>query len=394
MLASLYLSQGLPYGFFTQALPVLLRKIGLSLPDIGLTHLLFLPWALKFLWSPWMERRAPGRLGRRRGFILPLQILSSALLFSLAVSAEGPGVRGLLVAVLLVNLLAATQDVATDGLAVDLLKAHELGLGNGVQVAAYRVGMILGGGLMLIVFDAAGWRVTLVCLGAMLLAATVPVVLFREPPSEPPPRESPSLSFWIHRPGVGAWFGLLFLYKAGENLATGMLRTFLVDRGLGLTEIGWMLGGVGFTAGLLGAATGGALVGRLGYRRALLGFGVVQAGSVLLYALCAQQGASVPMLAIACAVEHLASGMATAALFTAMMEACRPDHAATDYTVQACVVVISSGVAATVSGFSAHRLGYAGHFVAAAALCALAVVWVWGMTARSGSLLPERGAPR
>jgi predicted MFS family arabinose efflux permease len=375
-------------------LPVLLRKIGLSLPDIGLTSLLFLPWALKFLWAPWMDRRGPGRLGRRRRFIVPLQILSAALLFSLALPVTGPGVKGLLAAVLLVNLLAATQDVATDGLAVSLLGASERGHGNGVQVAAYRVGMILGGGLMLIVLDAAGWRVTLVCLGAMMLVATLPVALFREPPSEPPPRDSPSLSFWLNRPGVRPWLVLLFLYKAGENLATGMLRTFLVDRGLGLTEIGWMLGAVAFTAGLLGAATGGALVGRLGYPRALLGFGVFQAGAVLLYALCAGKEASVPMLALACAVEHLASGMATAALFTAMMDACRPEHAATDYTVQACVVVVASGLAATVSGFSAHALGYAWHFVVAAALCALAVVWVWGMTARSGALLPEREAPR
>jgi hypothetical protein len=78
LLSSLYLSQGLPFGFFTQALPVLLRKQGMSLPDIGLTHLLALPWALKFLWSPLMDRYGSERLGRRRGYILPLQLMSSS----------------------------------------------------------------------------------------------------------------------------------------------------------------------------------------------------------------------------------------------------------------------------------------------------------------------------
>jgi MFS transporter, PAT family, beta-lactamase induction signal transducer AmpG len=379
LLASLYLSQGLPFGFFTQALPVLLKQMGLSLPAIGFAHLLALPWALKFLWSPWMDRRGAGRLGRRRGIIVPVQILSAVLLFALAWPAGGPSVPVLCVAVLLVNLMAATQDVATDGLAVKILEASELGWGNGLQVAAYRVGMILGGGLMLIVFDAAGFRLTLFCMGAMLLLATIPIALFREPASEPPPRSEPGLSFWIRRPGGGTWLLLLVVYKFGESFAAGMLRPFLVDErgaGLGMAEVGWMLGGVGFTAGLLGAILGGGLVRKLGYRRALILFGVLQASAVLLYALVARQSVGKMEVAAACAAEHLTSGMATAALFTAMMDACRKDHASTDYTAQASVVVAATGIAAIVSGISAKVLGYTGHFTLAGGLCGLAVMFV------------------
>jgi PAT family beta-lactamase induction signal transducer AmpG len=383
LLTSLYLSQGLPFGFFTQALPVLLRKQGMSLPDIGLAHLLALPWALKFLWAPLMDRYGSARWGRRRGYILPLQVLSAALLVGLALPEDTVSVRALLVAVLLVNLLAATQDVATDGLAVDLLEPQELGWGNGIQVAGYRVGMILGGGLMLIVFDALGWRPTLLSLGALLLVATVPVALFREPPFPAPRHEGmeplrwlrESLLHWVRRPGAGAWFTLLVLFKAGEHLAMGMLRAFLVDLGLGLAQVGWMLGFVGFTTGLVGALAGGALVNRLGQRRALLLFGTLQAGAVLLYALAAR-GASVPVLTLVCGVEHLTSGMATAALFTVMMEMCRPEHAASDYTVQASLVVVATGAAAAVSGFIAQAFGYAWHFTLSAAVCAVAVAWV------------------
>jgi predicted MFS family arabinose efflux permease len=182
--------------------------------------------------------------------------------------------------------------------------------------------------------------------------------------------------YWVRRPGTGAWFTLLVLFKAGENLATGMLRTFLVDEKLSLSQVGWMLGIVGFTAGLLGALIGGALVNRLGQRRALLVFGTLQAGAVLLYALAARGATSVPQLAFVCGVEHLTSGMATAALFTVMMDICRPEHAASDYTVQASLVVMATGSAAAVSGFSAQALGYAWHFTLAAALCAVAVAWV------------------
>jgi RhtX/FptX family siderophore transporter len=384
LLTSLYLSQGLPFGFFTIALPVLLRQQGMSLPDIGLTNLLALPWALKFLWAPVMDRYGSARLGRRRGYILPLQFLSAALLLGLALPEGTVSVATLLVAVLLINLLAATQDVATDGLAVELLEPEELGWGNGIQVAGYRVGMILGGGLMIFIFDKLGWRPTLLSLGVLLLVATVPVALFREPPSPAHRSEGvgmgrwlrEALLYWMHRPGTGVWFTLLVLFKAGENLATGMLRTFLVDVGLGLSQVGWLLGIVGFTTGLLGALLGGALVNRLGQRRALLVFGTLQAGAVLLYALAARGTPSLSLLTFVCGVEHLTSGMATAALFTVMMDICRPEHAASDYTVQASLVVMATGGAAAVSGFSAQALGYAWHFTLAAALCAVAVAWV------------------
>jgi RhtX/FptX family siderophore transporter len=374
LLSSLYLSQGLPFGFFTQALPVLLRERGLTLPAIGLAHLLALPWALKFLWSPLMDRYGSARLGRRRGYILPLQVLSAGLLLVLAQPGVGASIPALFVAVLLVNLLAATQDVATDGLAVTLLSPSEMGWGNGIQVAAYRVGMILGGGLMLVLFEKLGWSPTLVSLGALLLVATVPVALFREPPSAPPPPSSPSIGYWLQRPGTGRWLTLLVLYKAGEALAVGMLRPFLVDNGLGLAQVGWMLGGVGFTAGLAGALVGGALVNRLGLRGALLLFGSAQTGAVLLYALAAR-GVPLSVLTGVCAMEHLASGMATAALFTAMMRECRAEHAGTDYTVQASVVVLATGGAAALSGFTAQALGYSAHFSLSAVLCALATVF-------------------
>jgi RhtX/FptX family siderophore transporter len=375
LLSSLYLSQGLPFGFFTQALPVLMRKQGLSLPAIGLAHLLALPWALKFLWAPPMDRHGSARWGRRRGYILPLQCLSAGLLLSLALPPGGLDTSVLMAAVLGVNLLAATQDVATDGLAVDLLAPAERGWGNGVQVAAYRVGMILGGGVMLAVFDTVGWRPTLLALGSLLLVASLPIARYREPASEPPPTQSLGLSWWLRRHGAAAWLTLLVVYKAGEALATGMLRTFLVDSGLTLTDIGWMLGGVGFTAGLVGALLGGGLVARLGRRRALLLFGVTQAGAVLLYALAAHGPASRALLTAVCAVEHVASGMATAAVFTAMMDACRPEHAATDYTVQASLVVLATGGAAAASGFSAAALGYSAHFALSAALCAAGTLY-------------------
>jgi MFS transporter, PAT family, beta-lactamase induction signal transducer AmpG len=112
-----------------------------------------------------------------------------------------------------------------------------------------------------------------------------------------------------------AWLGLLLVYKSGEHFATGMLRAFLVDARYGLGAVGRLLGGVGFTGGLLGALIGGATVNRLGRRNALIVFGVLQALSVAAYALAVGR-ASLPLMYLLTGVEHVTSGMATAALFT------------------------------------------------------------------------------
>src|SRR5262249_10870370 len=125
LLCALYFSQGLPFGFFTQALPVLLRKQGLSLGEVGLSSLLAMPWALKFAWAPLVDRWFHPGVGRRRSWILPTQLLSASVLVACAARPPGPDLRPLLGAVFAVNLLAATQDIATDGLAVDLLDPEE-----------------------------------------------------------------------------------------------------------------------------------------------------------------------------------------------------------------------------------------------------------------------------
>lgn len=373
LLTSLYFSQGLPFGFFTQALPVLLRQRGVDLGTIGLTSLLALPWALKFLWAPFMDR-----LATRRTPILILQVLVAGTAMALSALDPSRSLWVLVGAVLICNLLAATQDVATDGLAVALLDRDERGWGNGVQVAGYRVGMILGGGALLVVFNELGWHGTFLMMAGLLLVATLPVALFREPARAHVPRPAAPLApllDWFRRPGAWTWLGLLFAVKAGDAFASGMVRPFMVDAGLQLRDVGTVLGLGGSIAGLVGALVGGAVAGRIGRRPALQLFAVLQAAAVGGYALLAT-APSLPGFWVASTIEHLVGGMATAALFTAMMDTCRPGHEASDYTIQASAVVLATGAAASLSGFSAGGVGYAFHFVAATAMCVAGVAYV------------------
>ncbi|MBI2377947.1 MAG: MFS transporter [Deltaproteobacteria bacterium] len=377
LLGSLYFSQGLPFGFFTQALPVLLRKQGFSLGEIGLASLLAMPWALKFLWAPVVDRHSIPRIGRRKSWIVPLQLASVAILAALASSGQTNSMAGLMGAVLVLNLVAATQDIATDGLAVDMLAPSERGFANGLQVAGYRVGMIVGGGLLLILHDRLGSAGTFAAMAGLTALATLPIIMAREPQRPGPVEERPSASVhFLRRPGAARLLLLIVAYKAGDAFATGMLRPFLADAGLSLEDIGWLLGTVGFVAGLVGALCGGALVNRLGRKNALVGFGFLQAAAVAGYAYLAIGKPSFAALYALCAAEHLAGGMATAALFTCMMDWCSRTASAADYAVQASAVVIATGTASALAGFSAQALGYFGHFCLATALAlgALAAV--------------------
>jgi PAT family beta-lactamase induction signal transducer AmpG len=377
LLGCLYFSQGLPFGFFMQALPVMLRKQGYSLGQIGLTSLLVVPWALKFLWAPAVDRFSVARFGRRKSWIVPLQLGTVAALAVLASSASH-AMPALMTAVLVLNLLAATQDIATDGLAIDLLAPSERGAANGLQVAGYRVGMIVGGGALLVLHDRLGPSRTFLAMAALTALATVPILAAREPThrSAAVPTPGGVLPHFLRRPGALRLLLLLFIYKAGDAFATGMLRPFLADAGLSLADIGWLLGTVGFVAGLLGALAGGFAVTRVGRRSALFSFGLLQAAAVAGYALLALGKPGQAALYAVCAGEHFAGGMATAALFTCMMDWCSTDASATDYTVQASTVVIATAAASAVAGFSAQAFGYFGHFCLATglALCALVAV--------------------
>ncbi|MCH9687075.1 MAG: MFS transporter, partial [Deltaproteobacteria bacterium] len=309
-----------------------------------------------------------------------LQLTSAFVLLALALADPAQSLTWLLVGVLLTNLLAATQDIATDGLAVDLLQHHERGLGNGVQVAGYRVGMIVGGAALLVAFEHLGWAWTFGGAAVLMLLATVPVWRFREPARPAQPTAAPAsvldaLRRFLGDPRRRRWLVVLALYKSGDYLGTSMLRPFFIDRGLGLTDLGVLMGAAGFSAGLLGALLGGAAVGRLGRRRALLVFGTLQAISVASYALVTTTTGA--WLYAPVIFEHLATGMATAVLFTMMMDRCRPDHAATDYTLQASVVVLASGLAAALGGTTAQLLGYGPNFVLGGLLSLVAVGIAW-----------------
>ena len=393
-LISLYMVQGLPHGFFGQAMPVLLREQGVDLRSIGLMSLVALPWALKFIWAPVLDRVSivPGEY--RRSWILAMNHTAVLVLIGLSFVPlpwlTSDGVLALALVLMAVNLLTATQDIATDAVAVENLKPAERGLGNGIQVGGYRVGMVLAGGVLLSFFNHLGWQFSLLSVAALMFVGSLPLYFWK-----PRAHTKAEQDIWTQWSGFfrldspWLWLALIAFYKFGDAYGTQMIRPYLSDMGISLEQMGALLGIGGFIAGLSGALLGGWLAGRFPRATALMLFLALETCAMLGYTLVSEGEIVTVWLAVI--AEHVAGGMATAALFTVMMDRCREHSEGADYAFQSCVVIITGMVAGALSGYSATHLGYVGHFSVAALLCAAAIVLVV-MASRRGLFLQYRGS--
>jgi len=387
LLASLYCAQGLPSGLFAHSLPVLLRQNGVDLAVIGLLKLLALPWMLKALWAPWVDRIASERLGHHRGWILPLQatvILCVATLATTSPSALfGSQLMLMLGLILVINLAAATQDIATDGLTVRLLPERWRGLGNSLQVGGYKVGMIISGSGLLLVMDRFGWSASLGGVALLLVLCTLPIWRFDEKrriPHQHGAAETalgPRLllahySGLLAQPGMFAWLAIVLGFKLGDALGSPMIKPMLVDQGWTNAMLG-QLTLISSVAGIGGAVLGGALYARLGAYRALFLFGLLQALGIAAMALLVTRGGDVAMVYAIALGEQVADGMSTVALFAVMMRRCRPEHEGADFTLQASVQVLFAGLVGATSGVLAKSVGYVPLFVMAGTLGLMAL---------------------
>lgn len=389
LLASLYCSQGLPAGLVAHTLPVLLRQHGVDLALIGLLKLLALPWLLKVLWAPWIDHINSSRLGHHRGWILPLQSVVILCLAGLAfISPQALFASAfwiLLGLLLLINLAAASQDVATDGLAVRLLPERWRGLGNSLQVGGYKMGMLASGSGLLLVVGSLGWNVSLGILACVLLLLTLPIAWFPEkrllaPHNAQTEPAGPGLMLHHYKgllaqPGMAAWLVVVLTFKLGDALGSPMIKPMLVDQGWDTTALG-QLTLISSVAGIFGALLGGMLYSRWNAMSSLLVFGGLQALGIAGMSILIGRGSEVALVYALALFEQMADGMSTVALFAVMMRMCRPGREGADFTLQASAQILLAGVVGACSGVLAKAMGYGGLFLTAALLGAAMLVWV------------------
>jgi PAT family beta-lactamase induction signal transducer AmpG len=377
-------SSGLPLALTGGTLQAWMTVAGVDLRTIGVFALVGIPYTVKFLWSPLMDRFVPPWLGRRRGWMFFTQ---AALLVGIAAMAfanpkGAPFALGAIA--LLVAFLSASQDIVIDAYRTDVLREPERGLGAAVFVTGYRIAMLVSGALALIFSEQIGWRNTYLLM-AFLMSVGIATSMFGPEPEirVTPPKSlqeaviGPLKDFFSRR-AAGGLILLIVLYKLGDAYA-GTLTTAFLIRGVGFspTEVGTINKGLGLVSLIVGAMFGGTLMVRLGLYRALMTFGVLQAASNLSFMVLSWTGKSYAMLVFTVAFENGCGGMGTAAFVALLMALCDHRYTATQYALLSSLAALGRIFVAPTSGYVVEAVGWAVFFflTAVTALPGLWMLW-------------------
>ena len=377
-------SSGLPLALTGGTLQAWLTVSGVDIVTIAWFSWIGIPYLLKFIWSPLMDRYVPPFLGRRRGWMLLTQLALVLGIVAMAFASPQRDLWLLGCLALWVAFMSASQDIVIDAYRADLLPAPERGMGAAVGVLGYRIAMLASGGLALILADQIGWRETFFAMAALMgiglsVSFIAPEPLVRgTPPRSLRAAVVEPLKDLVSRPGALQLLALIALYKFGDALA-GTLTTAFLIRGVGfsLTDVGAINKGLGLVSLLAGGLVGGMLLVRMSLTRALLLFGVLQAISNLSFAVLAWAGKSYPLLVFAVGFENLARGMGTAAFVAFAMALCNHSFSATQYALLSALASLGRVLFGPVTGGLVEAFGWANFFVLTfvAALPGLWLVW-------------------
>ncbi|HSF65865.1 MAG TPA: MFS transporter [Nitrospiraceae bacterium] len=332
-------ASGLPLALTAGTLQAWLTVVGLDLKTIGIFTLVGLPYTLKFLWAPLMDRLVPPWLGRRRGWMLVTQLCVALGLAVMAMTGpdQHPEVLGVLA--LAVAFLSASLDIVFDAYRTDVLLPPERGFGAAVWVNGYRCALLFASAGALLLADHIGWRNTYLLLAAIMMAGVVTIFVSPEPskPSAAPASLAEAiggpLKEFFSRSGVAGLLALIVLYKVGDAVAASLQTAFLIGGvGFSVSEVGYVKG-LGIGATLIGALAGGVAMARLGMVRSLLLFGLLQAVSNLGFMWLAWIGKSYAVLTISIIAENVTGGMGTAAFVAMIMSLCDHRYTATQFAL-------------------------------------------------------------
>jgi PAT family beta-lactamase induction signal transducer AmpG len=375
-IGALAFASGFPFGLVNETVPIYLRAHGASLVDIGQLAKLSLPWSLKWVWAPLVDRH-----GSRRQWIgscLASAAVLTAALGMLDIATLGPAFW---VVLALIVVLSATQDVAIDAYTIQSTTTRELGVANSVRITLYRVGMLTAGGLLVWLAASIGWSrsflVGAAVLGVLaLLAFVLPNV--DQPGGRAHTLSEPLLAL-MRRPGIFTVIVFALIFKLDIAALEPMMRPFWVDSGLTLAEIGAVVASGRLVATIAGATVGGLFTTRFGIFTGLWVLGLVQALSGLVYWAIADTMPSDPaaphrvggttafgtktLIIAAAYFESFAAGLGTSAYLAFLMSVCEKRYAATQFALLSALLAITRWVAGDLSGQVAERIGYASYFL-------------------------------
>lgn len=368
-------SSGLPIALAISTLQAWVASEGLSLKAVGAFTLVQLPYQLKFIWAPVIDRFTPPFLGRRRGWMLITQV--AVVLAIVAVGSCNPisNIGFLAAMAVLLSFTSASQDVVIDAYRTEALTTDERGSGAALAILGYRIGMLVSGSLALIMADQLAWSTVYYIMATLMSFGVIATIFAPEPSNENPPKTlkaaviEPFKEF-LGRPIFLQILAFILLYKLADVMALALSTKFMLELGFSKTEIGVVYKGLGLLATILGAILGASLMAKLKLQQALFYFGIAQALAIVSFAVLAYIGKNFELLSLSVFLENLTSGMGTAAFSAFLISQCNSKYAATQYALFSAISSLPRAAAGPPAAFFVGVFGWTGLFLFAI-LCAL-----------------------
>ena len=367
---------GLPLLLTVTVLQAWMQEQGVDLTVIGMISLVGLPYTLKFLWAPVLDRFTLPFLGRRRGWLLVAQMALMVSISGLGFTDPGKNPWVTAFVAFLVTFFSASQDIVVDAYRREDLPDVELGMGSSLYVNGYRVGMLLASGGGLIMADHMPFFMVYQIMAVCMLPGVVTTLLAMEPKIDEGTPETlreavfdPLMEYFSRRGALWILAFILF-YKIGDTMAGAMTIPFYLDIGFSKTQIGTVVKLFGFWATVAGTLIGGVIMLRLEINRSLWIFGFLQAASTAGFAVLARVGNSLPLLSTVIAFENLSSGMGTAAFIAFMASITHKKFTATQYALLSSLMGVPRVMASAPTGFFAKNMGWESFFIACTLIAA------------------------
>ncbi|TAE52431.1 MAG: MFS transporter [Bacteroidetes bacterium] len=388
---SLYFIEGVPYLMVMTVSTILFKRMGLSNADLALyTSWLYLPWVIKFAWSPLVEI-----IGTRRGWITSMQVLIGGGLAGVAWALPGSDFLRLSLAFFwLLAFASATHDIAADGFYLLALREEQQSFFVGIRSTFYRIAMIFGQGGIVILAGwlektyptGLAWSYTFAFVALLMLAAGL-YHQFVLPHPATDQQEARSVNqmaadfahifvAYFRRPGIVWAILFLLFYRIGESQLVKIASPFLLDPrdkgGLGLAteQVGLLYGTLGIGALMAGGILGGIAISRYGLKKCLWGMiAAINIPNALYIYLSVAQPTNLWLIGSCVVVESLGYGFGFTAFLLYLMYLSEGPYKAAHYAIGTSFMALGMMIPGMFSGKVQEWLGYPGFFTWATVVC-------------------------
>ncbi len=361
-------SAGVPLMLTSRTLKLWARDAGVDLATVGLFSLVTLPYSLKFLWAPVMDRVVPPILGRRRGWLIITQLALIVAIAAMGASGPKTGESSATLFALLAVIVAfcsASQDIVADAYRTDVLSPREYGAGASIYITGYRIALLATGAGAVFLATMMAWHWVYLLCAAMMLVGVAATLLAPDPPADLPPTSfadsvTKPVGELVERHGWKIALILLFivLFKTPDYMAAAMTDALLLDTGFTKEQIAFWALALGTAATIPGVIVGGFIASRFGLGTSLVAFGIAQALSNAGYCALAAIGPDVGTMIAVISVENFCAGLVAAGFTAFLMAQCNHRFSATQYALLSSLMGLSSSLAGAPTGYLVEQYDY------------------------------------